>query len=352
MADKEHLKKLKQGVEAWNKWRDKYYEVVPDLRGVNLSNANLVAFNFHVTNLSGAILSKANLAMSILVHADLREAKLERALLQDADLQHAKLNQAYLRSADFGMANLSYANLCDVDARDADFYHAVLIGTDLSRADFSRAKVGQTNFTDNDLSSVTGLNSISHYLPSSIGIDTIYKSKGNIPEAFLRGAGVPEDFITYAHALTLQAIQFYSCFISHSSKDQRFCNRLYADLRANAVRTWYFPKDAKWGESVWGEIDRSIKFYDKLVVVCSKNSLQSGPVLREIERSLNREDQEGKNILFPIRIDNYLFEGWQHERKDDVLRKVVGDFRGWNRSVAKYEIAFKKLLNALQAGNT
>jgi hypothetical protein len=55
--------------------------------------------------------------------------------------------------------------------------------------------------------------------------------------------------------------------------------------------------------------------------------IQSGPVLREIERPLQREDRESKNVLFPIRIDDYLFDKWNHPRKAEVVAKVVGDFR-------------------------
>lgn len=35
--------------------------------------------------------------------------------------------------------------------------------------------------------------------------------------------------------------------------------------------------------------------------------------------------------------------------KADVLTQVVGDLRGWNRSAAKYDAAFRKLLKALKA---
>ena len=77
--------------------------------------------------------------------------------------------------------------------------------------------------------------------------------------------------------------------------------------------------------------------------------MQSGPVNREIERALNRADKEGKGILFPIRIDDYIFDHWEHARKADVLRKVVGDFSGWDKDVAKYEKALDKLLKGLQA---
>ena len=97
--------------------------------------------------------------------------------------------------------------------------------------------------------------------------------------------------------------------------------------------------------------------YDKLVVVCSKRSLTSGPLLREIERALQREDDErkqsgrDKQILFPITIDGFAFTEWHHPRKADMLAKVVGDFRGWNRSAAKYDAALRRLLAALQPEN-
>jgi hypothetical protein len=41
MANQEQLAILKQGVEVWNKWREENPEVKIDLRGVNLSGADL-----------------------------------------------------------------------------------------------------------------------------------------------------------------------------------------------------------------------------------------------------------------------------------------------------------------------
>lgn len=250
---------------------------------------------------------------------------------------------------DLSGANLMETNLTNAFLINADLSEANLTKAILSRANLNECILGNTIFGDVDLGQVKGLETVKHWAPSTIGIDTIYKSKGNIPEVFLCGCGVPEDMIAYARSLQGKAFDFYSCFISHSAKDKPFCERLYADLQANGVRTWYFPEDAKWGETVWGEIDRGIKIYDKLVIVLSENSLQSKPVLREVQRSLDREDKEHKNILFPIRIDDYIFDKWEHERKADVLEKVVGDFSGWNKDAAKYQKAFAKLLKGLQA---
>lgn len=46
--------------------------------------------------------------------------------------------------------------------------------------------------------------------------------------------------------------------------------------------------------------------------------------------------------------DRYIFDTWEHQRKADLLRKVIGDFCGSSRSVPKYTKAFDKLLKDLQ----
>ncbi len=82
------------------------------------------------------------------------------------------------------------------------------------------------------------------------------------------------------------------------------------------------------------------------MVICSRNSLESPPVIREIERALQKEDREHRNVLFPIRIDDYLFDEWEHPRKADVVSKVAGDFRGAN-DLAAYSKAIPRFLGAL-----
>lgn len=354
MANQQHLDIIKFGIESWNKWRDQNPEIRPEFEGADFTDAYLIGANLNGANLVGARLNGANLSYSQLSNADLSYAEVKEANFNNTGLYEANLRSARFVNANLENANLNYSNCSGVRFDGANLKRANLSNVNLNNAtlngaDLTNATLGWTVLGNVDLSITRGLDKIVHEGPSEITISTIYSSKGNIPDIFLRRAGVPENLIAYLPSLTGKAFEFYSCFISHSSKDKRFCERLYADLLASGVRVWYFPEDARWGESVWGEIDRSIKIYDRLVVVCSKNSLQSGPVQREIERSLNREDKEKKNVLFPIRIDNYVFDSWEHERKDDVLKKVIGDFTGWNRGAKKYDTAFQKLLRDLQA---
>jgi len=55
-------------------------------------------------------------------------------------------------------------------------------------ADFTRASFGDTLFNDVDLSEAKGLETAEHLPASRIGIDTIVRSQGKIPEVFLFGA--------------------------------------------------------------------------------------------------------------------------------------------------------------------
>jgi uncharacterized protein YjbI with pentapeptide repeats len=41
VANEEHLALLKQGIEAWNKWRDENPEIRPNLNNADLKNADL-----------------------------------------------------------------------------------------------------------------------------------------------------------------------------------------------------------------------------------------------------------------------------------------------------------------------
>lgn len=364
MANQEHLERLKQGSYVWNTWRRQWRDVQPNLNKANLSRANLFEADLNgaslkyatlnETDLRKAILSYANLFGADLFEADLTEADLRGANLAEADLRGANLTGANLAEADLTKVNLfradlSYSNLSYVNLFGANLTRTILSGANLTRTSMSEALIWYTIFVDVDLSTVQELATMKHLGPSSIGIDTLYRSHGKIPERFLRDAGIPDSFLNDKNLLVRQADQYFTCFISHSHHDQRFCDRLYADLRHHDVPSWYFPEDATWGKTVWGEIDRSIKTYDKLVVVCSEHSLQSPAVQHEIERALQREDREGKHILFPLRIDNYLFEHWEHERKADVVSKVAGDFRGWESSPKNYDKSFQRFLQALNA---
>ena len=172
-----------------------------------------------------------------------------------------------------------------------------------------------TIFVGVDLSRVKGLDLVHQVGPSEISISTIYRSGGNIPEVFLRDAGVPEPFITNMRALvkSMSPIDFYSCFISYSSKDEDFAKRLHADLQSKGVRSWFAPEDMKIGDKIRYRIDESIRLYDKLLLVLSEHSVASQWVEHEVETAIGQELEGKPNVLFPIRLDQAIMDsktGW------------------------------------------
>jgi len=358
MANPEHLKILKQGVPAWNEWREKNHEVRPDLTeadlvAVDLGTPDLRGENRHPANLTDADLRGANLQL-----ADLRQVYLDGAVLVGAnlyqvDLQDAVGPRADLSGANLGKANLTraslrWANLCGVNLTGADLWQTNLYSSDLSDANLTDAVVGRTIFADNDLSTVIGLETTMHGGPSSIGIDTIYKSRGNIPEVFLRGCGVPEDFITYMKSLVGKAVEFYSCFISYSSKDDDFAQRLHADLQQKGVRCWFAPEDLKIGDKFRTRIDESIRIYDKLMVILSENSIRSSWIEEEVEATLEKERKQNKLALFPIRLDDAVMETEQAWAASLRRTRHIGDFRDW-KDHDPYQKSFERLLRDLKA---
>ncbi len=56
-----------------------------------------------------------------------------------------------------------------------------------------------------------------HLGPSTIGIDTIQRSRGIIPDAFLIKAGVSEQLLDCIHSSGRVPFDYYTCFISYSS---------------------------------------------------------------------------------------------------------------------------------------
>jgi hypothetical protein len=71
MANEEHLRILRSGVEKWNAWRKKNPDIEPDLKGANLQGMNL----------KGAFLKNANMSNADIRGIDFAEADLEEASL-------------------------------------------------------------------------------------------------------------------------------------------------------------------------------------------------------------------------------------------------------------------------------
>ncbi|MEK6261520.1 MAG: toll/interleukin-1 receptor domain-containing protein [Planctomycetota bacterium] len=334
MANPKHVKIVKQGKAAIEAWLRKDPATALNLAGADLRGADLRGVNLCGIDFDGTIMFGADLNGAALGGADLSGAILEMSDLRQADLSRADLRRAVLFGVDLG-------------------------GATLNEALIENAEIGNTILANVDLSKVKGLGSVKHWCPSSIGVDTLYRSQGKIPEEFLRGCGVPEDFITYLPSLvgTMQPIQYQSCFISYSSRDDEFARRLHERMRAEKLRVWFAPEEMQGGKKIIEQIDRAIQVNDRLLLVLSEDSMNSEWVRREIKRARASERVEKRTKLFPIGLVPITptIRNWRCDDADtgeDLAEKIreyhIPDFSNWKNHDA-FEAAFADLLRDLRA---
>jgi uncharacterized protein YjbI with pentapeptide repeats len=342
VASRKQLLILKQGVGAWNIWRETnhragrpgWFEV--DLRRARLRSGQLREINFH--------------------EADLRAVDLREARLHEANLSRANLAGANLSNADLSEANLSRAILADSDLVGANLWGAYISRAKVQNINVSGIVLAQTTLADLDLSTASGLDSIKYEGPSYVDLNTIKTIPTRYRDAFLRGCGLPDIYIEFLPSILNDAIQFYSCFISYSTADQAFAERLHADLQANGVRCWFAPHNVRSGKKLHEQIDEAIRLYDRLLLILSEASMNSEWVGTEIAYARQKEQRERRKVLFPISVVAFeRIREWKCFDADngkDSAREVreyfVPDFSNW-KDHDEYKQAFDRLLRDLKA---
>jgi hypothetical protein len=149
--------------------------------------------------------------------------------------------------------------------------------------------------------------------------------------------------------LTPRPIQYHSLFISHAGQDEAIARQLHADLRKNDVPCWFAPHDLQPGNYYRERIDQAIHTQDKLLLLLSEHSVKSGWVRHEVMLALSRENQQNREILFPIRLDDAIFDSTASWAQTLCATRHIGDFTGWQDSTT-YARAFAEFLRHLKTG--
>ncbi|WP_373294538.1 TIR domain-containing protein [Dactylosporangium sucinum] len=241
----------------------------------------------------------------------------------------------------------------------ARFNNSTLCGARFEGSFLDGVRITSANLCELDVRPFCDARRIAHSGPSEIDARTVMLSYSHPRlKRFMLDCGVPELFAEYmidcARALGEPLIRsmMQSSFISYGGPDERFARKLYDSLRRNSVITFFFPETATIGERAGNEIYKGIQSYDRIILICSRNSLDRPGVLNEIQETLDREARDGgATYLLPVTLDDYIFADWSpalSSLAERVKGRVVADFRGTARSARAFDAALSRLIDALK----
>lgn len=362
--------------------------------GANLSGAQLINLDIASSDFSAARFNAASVSQSRwtqtrlrsahlvgtrftkvafhdcdLSHASVRGALFTRTMLVETKMTNSTISQTSFERAYLSKVGLARAEIADTQIKNSLFKHVHLQNTRIhapamDRSDIVRPVLGRTSFTSTDLTPFIQSNPV-HQGPTSVDyLSLVMTVRAHpfhpfdvdpIPELrrFLENSGMPSpsavfliDSIRSLDKRHFKALM-QSTFISYGGPDEQFARQLNANLERNGVVTFFFPFDAAFGEKLHATM-RRVDDYDRVILICSRQSLHRQGVQNEIEKVLEREAREGgASLLIPIAIDDYLFTDWQPTKtylKQELLNRVVADFR----NSGEYDSQFIRLLHALR----
>lgn len=99
-------------------------------------------------------------------------------------------------------------------------------------------------------------------------------------------------------------------FLSHSSVDRKFANKIAEILRRHGIPVWHGPSSIRGGQQWHDEIGNALERCDWFVILLSPNSMKSAWVKRELVFALD-ETRYNKNIVpVLIRVCKYQKLSW------------------------------------------
>ena len=323
-----------------------------DLRESNLGGALLNGANMRGADLRGADLTGADLDRAVLSDANLSGANLTSANLQRTSLIGANLSGANLTGANFCGANLVRSNLSDAVLGDADFFQTQVWACDLNGANFAGASLGYTVLQDCDLRGVVGLEEVRHDAPSSIGVDTIYRSGGLIAAAFLAGAGVPASISSLQEAISASPSALTECYIACRDDDEEFARKLSEELGSRGVSAWVFSQRrrgnalvSRLSSSDQEEVERWVRNYDRMIVIASSRALDTEAILNDITAGRNKQQSADQWLLYFVAPDDGLMRPSGRAARNMAAENIIFDLR--DGDPATYEAELAKLADAL-----
>jgi hypothetical protein len=234
---------------------------------------------------------------------------------------------------------------------DCKFHNALIAATfnntSFDDSDFSNAILLESHFIDIDLGKIKHLDKVRFAGHCTVDHRSIIKS-GILPKSFYIGCGFPPRFAALIPEIAKPKEHRMTCFISYSSKDEAFVKKLYNDLQREGISCFYAPEDLKIGDRIRQTLNDAVGSSNKLLLILSKNSIDSGWVEFEVETALEREQKEKVTLLFPVMIDHKVMSTKRSWAASLRRQRHIGDFSKWADD-SFYTPALRRLLRDMEA---
>jgi len=190
----------------------------------------------------------------------------------------------------------------------------------IKESSFDRVDFSESHFNDCSLSinqftactfsptTFTGINKSSGNEYSLIDLRTILNSSKLDFDILENVFGIQNsDIKEYLIGLTSK-IEFQSIFISYSFQDKEFAKTINNELLRRGIFTFLWEKDSPGGKTLKNIMSTEVRAKDRILFIASKSSLKSEACHFELSEGRKKQNETWEDVLFPIHIDNFLFE--------------------------------------------
>jgi len=106
------------------------------------------------------------------------------------------------------------------------------------------------------------------------------------------------------------AARYANIFISHSSRDRVFVEKVVTELRRHGMACWYAPINIVGAQQWQDEIGRALRRCNWFLIILSRNALRSKWVKRELAYVLDDNRYDGRIVAIVKTPGNYAGLSW------------------------------------------
>ena len=166
--------------------------------------------------------------------------------------------------------------------------------------------------------------------PSFIDVETVLSSADEWPVSFLRGCGLPENFIANLPEFSNDAMRFERLLLWFVEEDVEFAERLIGAVRRRGVRCW--PANSSASSESRDETKWRVGCTDVLIVCLSKAAIEHPQLEAAARSALAREtlpvgiEEQQRRLLKVLDLDGAI-DGSSIQSSLPVLAdRVIGQF--------------------------